>query len=352
MRFFRFARGTVALLSIVACEEPPAVERAVIDVELTRTTPTISVISSDDVLDVAWAAESTLFVSTLLGQQLDLIHWNGTRLRAVARKGNGPGEVQAAAWLLRRDDSTLVSVDILQPRISWWSVSGALRHEVTPELPFITGAWSTRAGLALRIARPTHTSFTWFDDSGRVLLNRGFAAARNSSTTSCGSCATAVGADGSIAMAIADTSYRFLRVGPDGDTLPPVRRLGHPLVRFSPSQQDSLEVRARQIEALMDRVGADARTRARFRTRMYPEFLPRFMPRSVFLDSDERLWVQRQVTYGDSAEVDLFGADSDYLGTMRLPPGSTLRRVNASRLLVSIIDPRGMTTIAEFRLVD
>lgn len=312
----------------------------------------MSVLSNSDVLDIDWATESTLFASTMLGQELDLVRWDGTRQRTVARRGSGPGEVLGAAWLLRQDDSTLVSIDILQPRISWWTIAGDLRHESHPEVPFITGAWSTRSGLVLRIARPTLTTFTWFDDAGRAAQNRAFAAERGSSTSSCGSCATAVGHDGSIAMAIADTSYRFLRIGPDGDTLPPVQRVGHPLVRFSRSQQDSLDVRAQQIEALMDRVGADARTRARFRTRMYPEFLPRFMPRSVFLDSEERLWVQRQVTSGDSAEVDLFDSDADYVGTMRLPPGSTLRRVDAPRLLVSITDPQGRTTIAEFRLVD
>lgn len=352
MRSRTLAIRALALLSFLACSEPPIADWTPISVALTRATPAVSIVSSDDVLDVTWATDSTLFVSMLLGQQLDLVRWNGTRQRAVARKGNGPGEVQGAAWLLRRDDSTLVSVDIMQPRIAWWSLSGDLRHEVTPELPFITGAWSTGLGLALRIARPTHTTFTWFDDSGRVLFNRAFTAARNSSTSSCGSCATAVGADGLIAMAIADTGYRFLRINVNGDTLRPVDHPGHPLPGFSPSQQDSLEVRAQQIRALMDRINADARTRAQFRARMYPKTRARFMPRSVFLDDDARLWVQRQVTGGDSAEVDLFDADADYIGTIRLPPGSTLRRVDAPRLLVSITDPQGRTTIAEFRLVE
>lgn len=346
--------STMSILGLLlssGCAEPSAAVKRSLDIELVRTTPEVSVFSNDDVLDVTWATESTLFVATLLGQELDLVHWDGTRQHAVARKGNGPGEVQGAAWLLRSDDSTLVSVDILQPRITWWTVAGGLKREANPEVPFITGAWITGAGLVLRVARPTHTTFTWFDDSGGVLQNVAFKAERSSPTSSCGSCATAIGASGLIAMATADTSYRFIRVHMEGDTLQPVERRGIPLVRFSTSQRDSLATRARQIEALLDRTKANDRTRARFRSRMYPEFAPRFMPRSIFVDDDDRLWVQRQVATGDSAEVDLFDVDAEYRGTMRLPPGATLRRVHGARMLMTVTDAQDRTSIAEFRLV-
>ena len=101
----------------------------------------------------------------------------------------------------------------------------------------------------------------------------------------------------------------------------------------------------------MDRVDADDRTRARFKTRMYPEFLLPFRARSVFLDEEESLWVQRNVTGGDSAEVDLFDRQSAYLGTIRFAPGTILRRVQRGRVLVSHVNDEFRTTIAEYRLL-
>ena len=97
---------------------------------------------------------------------------------------------------------------------------------------------------------------------------------------------------------------------------------------------------------------ADDRTRARFKTRMYPEFLLPFRARSVFLDEKESLWVQRNVTGGDSAEVDLFDRQSVYLGTIRFAPGTILRRVRDGRVLATHIDDEFRTTIAEYRLVN
>lgn len=340
----------LALVSI-ACSEP-AVQHISLKVELLRNTPVTSEFALEEIADVEWVGDSTLFLSIDGGRELDLVRWDGILQRHVARTGQGPGEVLWAPWLLRRNDSTFVSIDLRQLRMSWWSASGNLVYESNFELPFIAGAWSTPKGIFLRAALSKEQWwYVWFNDSGSVVEKRGFTAEPISPNVTCSACAMAVSPHGSIAMGAADTSYRFLRTNSDGESLPVAGRPEVPRARFSASQQDSLAGRALEIEALMDRVDADDRTRARFKTRMYPEFLLPFRARSVFLDEEESLWVQRNVTGGDSAEVDLFDRQSAYLGTIRFAPGTILRRVQRGRVLVSHIDDEFRTTIAEYRLL-
>ncbi len=168
---------------------------------------------------------------------------------------------------------------------------------------------------------------------------------------SCSYCPSAVSTLGLIARATSDTSYRVLRSRKDGDTLRAIERQGVPRVRLSASQLDSLAEGARKFQELLDRSNASQQQRDRFRSRTHPEFANRFISRSIRFDEEEKLWVQRAVTAGDSAEVDLFDVRSKYLGTMRFPPGAVLRRVSEGRALTTITYANDRTVIAEYRLV-
>lgn len=345
-----FVASLASLTSFTGCANS-VIENVPLTVELLRRTPASSTFALEEIADVEWATDSTLFLSIARGRELVLVRWDGTLQRRVSGKGRGPGEVLWAPWLLRRNDSTLVSIDIRQLRMSWWSIAGDLVHESSFELPFIAGAWSTPDGIFLRAALTPQWWFVWFDDSGRVVEKRGFTSEAISPNTTCPSCVMAVSPHGSIAMAAADTSYRFLRTSADGDSLPAAGRPEIPRAQLSASQRDSLGGEAQKVEAMLNRLDAPDRIRTRFMSRMDPEFLPRFMARSVRLDESESLWIQRYVTGGDSAEVDVFDARSKYLGTVRFAPGTVLRRVSNGRILTSHTDDAVRTTIVEYRLV-
>ncbi len=349
------AGRTLGLISAAVCltwgcdEAAPKAEHRALSVVLVRETPLFSQIAEDEVIDAEWASDSTLFLSVARGKELLLVAWNGRVSTRVASEGRGPGEVIGAMWLLRRGDSALVSVDILQPRVSWWSINGELLHESNPELPFITGAWSTRDGIVVRVARPRHFTYTWLDDSGRVGANTAFPSERNSAGTSCGYCPSAVSENHRIAMAVSDTTYRFLISNRAGDSLANVSRESIPRVRLSPAQLDSVREDAEALQALFERTRASEATRERFRSRTHPEYATRFISRSVRYDERQWLWVQRSVYSGDSAEIDVFDESSDYFGTVRLPPGTVLRRVSSGRLLITHTNGDSRTVVREYR---
>lgn len=342
---------SAVLCFVWACDNTsPGSTHRTLALSLVRETPRSSQIAEDEVIDAEWATDSTLFLSVARGKELLLVKWNGSIRTRVASEGRGPGEVIGAMWLLRRGDSALASIDVLQPRVSWWSTNGELLYESNPELPFITGAWSTRDGIVVRVARPSHFTYTWLDDSGRVETNVAFHSERNSGEASCGYCPSAVSGNHRIAMAVADSSYRFLISTRAGDTLQDIGREGIPRVRLSSAQLDSVRADAEALQALFERTRASEATRERFRSRTHPEYMNRFISRSVRYDERQRLWVQRSVISGDSAEIDVFNESSDYVGTIRLPPGTVLRRVSSGRLLVSHTDGNDRTVLKEYRI--
>ena len=52
-----------------------------------RRTPLTSAIAEEEIVDIEWTTDSTLFVAIDGGRQLVLLNWDGTLQRRVSRRG-------------------------------------------------------------------------------------------------------------------------------------------------------------------------------------------------------------------------------------------------------------------------
>jgi hypothetical protein len=316
-----------------------------------RRTPLLSSIAEEEVADVEWAADSTLMVAVNAGTEVLVVDWNGRIRRRASRRGSGPGETQGAMWVVRRSDGSMVTLDVLARRISWWTVDGTFLRDAPLDVPMVTGAWDSDRGLVVRTADGSRElAFRVINDSGKSTDAATFPARPASPDASCEFCAAAVSPAGVIAMAVSDTGYTILRSKLDGDSLSSVRRPDVAAVRRSSRERDSVAAVWKGVESrLADRGRLSPYLRdALRRSAASGEYHKRFLPRGILFDDHGWLWAQRSVADGDSATVDIFDERPAFVGTLRLAPGSVLWRVRQGRLLATQRGPREETVIREF----
>lgn len=349
----RLASLLLCCFSLVACGERirPATEPPWSVVEIRRT-PWVSDISNATILDIGWLGDSVLIASVNQGASLVLLGWDGRIRKRVSRKGRGPGETTGAAWLLTRGDSLFVSIDILNRRAAWWTQSGELRYERQLDLPTITGAWGVNEGIALRTTSGGRSmTYTVLDDSAVTISMYQFPSTSTNPTSSCGYCPSAVSKDGEIAMGVSDTSYRILRTDLDGHWLSPFELAGVPAVRRSPQELAEVSKTWDRMMARLEASGAPSEGIEMIRrVAAAQRYKKRFVARTMLFDESGVLWVQRSVSDGDSAAVDVFADSVGHIGTFRLPPAVVMRRVRQNRLLATQMLSTGESIILEFEV--
>lgn len=321
--------------------------------DVVRETADRTWLADEDVIDVLPVSDSSFVVSVQNGSELVLVNWRGERRAVIAGRGQGPGEVRGVAWLVGRGNAEFASVDVLLRRISWWNTSGQHLRDASLELPMITGVWEGKGRVVVRtIPGSSMMHFSDVDDEGAAAFRFAVSSHALASGASCGYCAAAVGIDGTVALAAADTSYTIYFLGARGDSLTAVHVPGVPVIALAQQEVDSVAEVWRMVEGRILANGGRAASLSRVRAAAaVSKFKKRFVPRSFLLDTEGILWAQRNVSRGDSAEVDLIDRRRGRIGVLRLAPGSEIRRVQGRRLIVVRSMEGGSSRVVEL-LVD
>ncbi|MHB1296956.1 MAG: SMP-30/gluconolactonase/LRE family protein [Gemmatimonadaceae bacterium] len=351
---WRLVRGSaiamaIGTVGIAGCGDKHA-EARVLEVHEIRRTPVESDLALEEIVDIEWATDSTLFVAVDGGKALVIVGWDGGVRRRVARHGQGPGETQMTVSLVRLGDSVIASVDAAQFRITHWTTTGRFRSDARYQAALTTGAWETDEGLVLKSdALMGQMRFDLLDDSATSVRRASFVSRPSIADVSCVYCPAAVDREGRIAMAVSDTTYRILRTGPDGAPRTPIERPDLAAVRRTPREADSLRARWSDVVGRLSARGMRPEQLQRVRDVAQKSiYKKRFTARGLAYDSAGSLWAQRAVVDGDSAAIDVYDADAKLLGTIRLPEGTIMRRVRPRLLLVTITLESGEPVIIEY----
>jgi hypothetical protein len=168
-------------------------------------------------------------------------------------------------------------------------------------------------------------------------------------------CPFAVSLSGTIAAATRDSAYLIRRYSVDGAEQPAIRRNDVAAVQLSDEEVDS--TRRAWAGAIADYAAVTSVVRPSDiqrleRARDAATVKKRFVRDGLRFDDVGRLWAQRNVRDGESAEVDVFAADGEFLGTVRLEVGERLSRVRGTRALSFVERPDGTVRVREWRAPD
>ncbi len=303
-------------------------------------------------IDADWLGDSAVLLVAGTGTSINVVTWSGA-LRAVGRKGDGPGEFRGISSVIATGDTGFVAIDAALRRASYWGIDGTLRREVPLSGSYIGGAWSTDSGLVVRSHSEDRTSILlrkvgWSSDSQPVLRTIRFT--RDGSASSCQYCKIAVGADVSVWSSVADdTAYALLRLGADGSAAHVVHRLGLQLIERTEYEIDSV---AKFRDWVVRQRGSDIARRAMldaYRSLPIPTMKSRFAG-GVLLDRTSDAFILRSTRRGSPAAVDEFNSNGDYLRTILLPEGARPLRVRLGRLLVMREDESGQSLVEEYKI--
>ncbi len=317
-----------------------------------RATPGDSDLSAERIDDILPISDSTLAISVDAGREIWIAGWDGMRRRVVARRGRGPGEVEGAVWLVRSADDRIAAIDVLLRRVQLWTTAGDYIGGWNYDLPTITGAWGLEDGLMLRATgMSSRMDLISLDNAGGVRTARSLPSRAESSRTSCRYCPAAVRMDGTVLLAVSDTSYTFLVGTLSSDSLTAIAGPPIPAIRAPDATRDSIARLWRGIDARLASRGSPAETRERVRSMANGpgrSHLRRFLPRGIHFSRSGALFAQRTVAPADSAEIDEFDSHLVYKRTLRLAPSAVLRGTTARGILVTETANAGQQRLIEY----
>ena len=347
-----FSFSLLAAIATGCAGDVARVHPTVTSARLERASRVGSPVSQEDIEDIERISESILAVSVDGGREIWLVGWDGSRMSIVARRGRGPGEVEGAVWIVRLTPDEFVAVDVLLRRAIAWGADGKMIREWAYDLPAVTGVWASQGRLVLRTTSDASgLDFVTLDATGATIGSRRFPSLAESPQTSCRYCPAAVGQDGTIAMAVSDTSYRWILTGMAQQKTRLVEGPAFAAVPSPPHHRDSIADLWRAIGERLSERGAPAEATARvgaIASAPGRAYLRRFVSRTAMFDDEGRFYVQRTGLAGDSVQVDAFSPDLAFASTYLLPPLSVLRRAYDTRLLVTRTLPDGSTVIEEY----
>lgn len=304
--------------------------------------------------------DSTLAVIPHDRKRFALVRWSDGALRNVGRAGGGPGEFRTVMSIVRANGGTLVTLDPTQQRLSYWRADGGWVKDQTIPFVAVTTLWTTHFGITFKVGDTRSRELRFYaiaDTSDAPILFRAAPMSRNpnAADTSCGYCAASMDGDGAFALGVQDTSYRILRFDSEGAQSATAVRVGIPLVRLQGAALDSSRAKwtaaVQELENIpqFNRIPSFKKSFREFAARQV--FHHRFIPDGVHL-SDGVLVAQRNVSIGDSAEVDVFDSSGRYRSTVRLPPTSRVLQVKGNRWLAVRDTIDGFSVLSEYRLLD
>ena len=297
---------------------------------------------------VSQLRDGTLVVANQGSSQLRFYGADGEFVRSVGREGDGPGEFQqlANSWVTAGD--TLVVLDRVVRRLQYFSPEGAFvrttsiitapfkAFSLMPPHPqavvadgrivvFLASPWTPTAGLPER--SPLLVALHRFDgggwDSVRVVPGEERIIGVNSDGRTQGTSyqfsAYPVAAAAGATMVVADNAHLRVEVfDPDG-------HLTSVISASVPEVPVTADVIENLIGHMLDWVPApdpdaySAMIRRAFLASHAP-FLPAI--RAVFVDADERIWVERyDVPASGPSRWEVFERDGTWIGRVEMPEG-------------------------------
>lgn len=306
------------------------------------------------------------------GQAVQLRHYgaDGKFIRAIGRKGSGPGEYQQLMGLVLVGDSLLVAWDPSNRRVTYYGADGKLRRSFSPPLSSIMfGSDIFAVDAAGRVViqyatrNDTNVYARFRADGGAVDTLRG-----------------SVRSDPGLLLSFPEGSrYSFhkselVKPDPRGGLL----RASTPLLGFTTEKDGRAVTVLRKSVAIpvgkqereeWERMTATLRPQARTSAAL-PSKMPATKPaiRDVFADRNGRVWLdaytvaekrpdpaagepRRKFTWFERATFEVFAAEGRYLGRVVLPPLHSLVAVNGDRLWTYTSGPDDEIRIAFFKMV-
>lgn len=332
--------------------------------------------------------DGTLVVADRGSFELRFYGEDGLLLRSVGREGGGPGEFQNLAGLWNMAGDTVAVWDDFARRLQFFSQDGALvRATSMVDAPFagflspvphalledgrvaafLPSPWNPSGGVPQR--QPLLVALSRIDEEGwdsigvvpgteRIIDRVGDGQVSGFEHTFG---AYTVAAGGGATTAVADAArFRVELFAPDGH-----------LVSVLSAEVPEVPATADVLEAHIDRMlelwppGMPDEFPDVFRTGMRARPHAQFLPaiRAVFVDGDERIWVERFDVPGPGpSRWEVFGRDATWLGRVEMPigfargmsAGSAPGFSIASGHLTGVwIDPEtGVETVRVYRLIE
>lgn len=305
---------------------------------------------------------------------LHLLEPDGSHL-TIGGRGRGPEDLQGPNGVASLDDGSFVVLDAGNGRITGWDRDGRpLGHVIAHPLAsqrldaqgarvFLTsraeGVSEVGPGYDLvllhweELEGPPRDSLSLL--SSDLLWDEEVAP----DTVSCGPCPFVALDENRVALA-RPGSYLFQVVRVlDGKVLAQFGRPDLPRVRHSPRSWAAEQERTiASVEMMERRILGRVRSglRDRVRDRSVPEPLPymSYLARPFPLGVDERgmVWVLRNTPEDALAELDVFGPDFDFLGTVKLMGHDlTSIRVRGNFLAARSEDTMGVAEVRLYRIV-
>jgi hypothetical protein len=295
------------------------------------------------------------------GGRMELLFFdgNGSLLRRVGGRGGGPGEFQSLEWLSRFGSDSILALDVLGHRVSFFDLEGNLgrsvRLEPNAQIPFprpvgffadgsflaTQGTFRLGGDPPARAERTPELLFRYEADGitviklgtfpgpewvivpigpvGRALERRRRPFGR-----------TTVFAAAEDRFYVADNeTYEIRMYSITGQLQQIVRKRSAPL-----SLADS-DIRTFEDSAL---AAADAMSKRQMRALFEnlprpPNTFPAFAP-DIQIDTDLNLWIRESTRPGDRrSEWSVFTAAGEFLGTLEMPPGLEVLEIGPDYVL-------------------
>ena len=331
---------------------------------------------------VRWLSNDGLAIADVASQRVLLYDAAGRLVRALGRRGDGPGEFRRLEMLSVLPGDTLTTFDPRQRRLSVWhpdtglvrsmslAADGSLdsrpadawlwREAIVVFQLSITPLDSVPAGSGVR-RWPTRGQLALRDTSGRTLIesarfsgpysgivehgdvrlpfaNRPFVAVSHDRIY--------FGSGSAFEIAYLDSAFRLSGI-----------------VRW-PAQSEPLEPgEVARLKAELDRLLQQQNVPPGPRTALNQSFAPEILPDErpaigrVFVGADGRLWVERfePVRLGTALQTPgdrwtILEADGTPVATLKLPPLARLEDVRGDHVVVVQRDSLDVQTVAIFRI--
>jgi hypothetical protein len=275
---------------------------------------------------IAWLDDSTLALIDGDSRQIVVASRSGT-LRRIGRDGSGPGEFRFPTSLLT-ENGTLLVADIGTRRVNRFDA----------QQKFVGSAPTPGPVLQLLGVKGNRVQLAWLDfaatDGGPVVGEVDFATGKSARRFAVFERDSALGVrtetmqgptpfvavaggSGQLVIAASPQTYRVTAFDSSGRAVRHFGRSLRPVHRTEAEVEAVIAEGGSRVRRMAAAEGGSSDAVAELRRSLLKQPKPHFLMNAVTLDARGRLWLAT-TRGGERTEVDVFGADGTFLGTVSL----------------------------------